>query len=121
MFSDELQRRLSHAGKKIISTCVHPGGSDSDLFKDMLRHRYYLLRLLAPFITHSNEDAAKPTLFAALSSDVVGGDYWGPQGIMDLKGPGKAERTQYSEDTEVASRLWAVSEELTGVEFVVGD
>ena len=84
----------------------------------MSRARYYALKLVAPLITHSNERAAQPTLYAALEKDVQGGEYFGPQGFMDLKGPpGRAERTTYSEDESVAARLWEVSEELVGEKF----
>lgn len=122
MFSDELDRRLRRAGRKLLSVGAHPGGTDSGLFDDMSRVQYYALKLLAPLITHSNEDAAKPTLYAALEKDVQGGEYFGPQGFMDLKGPpGRAKRTAYSRDETVAARLWEVSEELVGERFAPVD
>ena len=66
----------------------------------------------------SRKPGIKPTLYAALEKDVQGGEYFGPQGFMDLKGPpGRAERTAYSEDEAVAARLWDVSEELVGERF----
>ncbi len=118
MFADELNRRLKSAGRKVVSTCVHPGGTDSGLFDDASRLEYFVFKLVAPFITHSNADAAKPSLHAALSTDVRGGDYFGPQGFKDLKGPvGHAKRTAYSQDAQVAARLWQVSEELVGEAF----
>lgn len=120
MFSSELQRRLEDSGKQVLSVCAHPGGSDSGLFDDMSRLQYYLLKLVAPLITHSNEAAAKPSLHAALESNVKGGEYFGPQGFMDLKGPvGRATRTPYSEDTDVAAKLWRLSEEMIGRPFVI--
>lgn len=120
MFSSELQRRLERAGRKALSVCAHPGGTDSGLFDDAPRLQYFLFKLVSPLITHSNEDAAKPSLHAALSPDVRGGDYFGPQGFKDLKGPvGKAQRTSYSEDVEVAARLWAISEDMVGQPFVL--
>ena len=119
MFASELQRRLDAASRRVLSVCAHPGGTDSGLFDDMSRFQYYAFKLLAPFITHSNEEAAKPSLHAALSPEVRGGDYFGPQGFRDLKGPvGHAARTPYSEDQEVAARLWRLSEELIGEPFV---
>ena len=118
MFSSELQRRLDGVGKKILSVCVHPGGSYSGLFDDMSRVRYHLLKVVAPLITHSNEAAAKPSLYAALEDDVKGGEYFGPQGFIDLKGPvGRAERRPYSENTQVAAKLWDLSEEMLGHTF----
>ena len=116
--SDELQRRLDHAGRRTLSVCAHPGGTDSGLFDDMPRLVYYSFKLVKPFILHSNERAAKPSLHAALSPDVRGGDYFGPQGFKEFKGPvGHASRTDYSKDKEVGARLWRVSEELVGERF----
>ena len=97
MFSDELDRNLHRAGRKIVSVCAHPGGTDSGLFDDVSRFQYLIFKVIKPFITHSNENAAKPSLHAALSPDVRGGEYYGPQGFKDLKGPvGRAARTAYS-------------------------
>jgi NAD(P)-dependent dehydrogenase (short-subunit alcohol dehydrogenase family) len=118
MFSSELQRRLELAGRNLLSVCAHPGGTDSGLFDDMSRLQYYALKLVGPLITHSNDNAAKPSLHAALSTEVRGGDYFGPQGFKDLKGPvGHAARTKYSEDADVAAKLWALSEELLDEPF----
>lgn len=121
MFAGELNRRLKKAGKKIVSNCAHPGGTDSGLFGEMSRIQYFTLKALAPFITHSNTRAALPSLVAALSDDMKGDDYIGPQGFMDLKGPpGIAKRTEYSKDKAVAKRLWEVSEQMTNTPFVIG-
>ena len=118
MFSSELQRRLEGSGRKILSVCSHPGGTDSGLFDDMPKLQYFVMKLIAPLIVHSNEDAAKPSLHAALSPEVRGGDYFGPQGFREYKGPvGHATRSPYSEDESVAARLWKVSEELVGEPF----
>lgn len=120
MFAIELDRRLKRAGRSLISLAAHPGGTDSGLFDDMSRVQYYALKLIGPLITHSNEKAAQPTLHAALAPDVRGGEYFGPQGLMDLQGPpGHASRTKYSEKEDVASRLWSVSEDLVDSAFPV--
>jgi len=118
MFADELNRRLNAAGRKIKALAVHPGGTDSGLFHEMSRVRYYVLKLLSPFITHSNASAARPSLHAALSGKVQGGEYYGPTGTMELRGrPGRAKRDPYSEDLAVAKQLWTLSEELVGACF----
>jgi hypothetical protein len=39
---------------------------------------------------------------------------------MELKGPvGVAKRTEYSKDPEVASKLWEISEKLTGSDLFI--
>ena len=119
MFSDELHRRLTAANHNVLALAVHPGGSDSGLFEEMNRAQYFLLRVLSPFITHSNSSAAKPSLQAALGADIVGGKYMGPTGFKELRGPvGNANRSDYSKNQKAASRLWAMSEELTDQVFM---
>lgn len=118
LFGDELCTRLQGAGRQVVSLSVHPGGSDSGLFADMSRVQYAVLKVLSPFITHSNAFAAKPALYAALSPDVGGGDYYGPQGLMELRGKvGPAKRDAFAQDPSVAARLWDVSEVLIGEGF----
>jgi len=121
MFSDELQRRLGAAGKEILSVCAHPGGTDTGIFDAVSRPYYYFMKLfVAPFVTHSNESAAQPLICAALGTDIMGGEYIGPQGIMDLKGPpGRARRTEYSKDASIAKRLWDESEKHINCKFII--
>lgn len=122
LFGDELDRKLLSAGKKIVSVSAHPGGTDSGLFEHMPQILMTLMRYtFVPLFLHSAEGAAQPILKAALDSDVRGGEYYGPQGLFEMKGsPGKATRTKYSQREDVASRLWEISEELVGVPFKVG-
>jgi hypothetical protein len=63
---------------------------------------------------------ALPTLRAATDPDVVGGQYYGPDGIGEQRGyPKIVGSTRASRDTDAQRRLWAVSEELTGVVYPV--
>lgn len=113
MFADELDRRLKAEGKSTRSLAVHPGGSDTGIFLGGPKWKYRLLKLIAPLIAHSNKEAAKPTLYAALGLDIQGGEYFGPQGFRDYKGPvGIANRSEYSKDAKIASKLWKLSEEM---------
>lgn len=119
MFSDELNRRLKKAGKKVAALAVHPGGSDSGLFEEMSKIQYFILKILSPFISHSNASAAKPSIFAALSPSVKGGEYFGPQGFNELRGKvGVAKRGDYSKQKDIAIRLWELSEKMTHQSFL---
>ena len=118
MFADELNRRLKKADKKTVALAVHPGGSDSGLFDEMSRVKYYTFKILSPFILNSPASAAKPSLFAALSPDVKGGEYFGPQGFNEFKGKvGFAKRSDYSGREDMAAKLWQLSEKMTGQPF----
>ena len=118
LFADELDRRLRAAGRRTRALAVHPGGSDSGLFDEMNRLQYLAFKALSPFIAHSNASAAKPSLHAALAPDADGGAYFGPTGLMELRGPvGRAKRDPVTMDKDVARRLWERSEELTDQTF----
>lgn len=61
---------------------------------------------------------ALPTLRAATDPEVVGGQYYGPDGLGGFRGPSRGrhiERPSY--DAALQRRLWTVSQELTGARF----
>ena len=69
-------------------------------------------------IAQSAAAGALPTLYAATEPSVNGCDYIGPRGLLHMRGaPGKARSNLRSYDTVLATRLWQVSEELTGVRY----
>ncbi|MBK7407184.1 MAG: SDR family NAD(P)-dependent oxidoreductase [Saprospirales bacterium] len=118
LFSYELQRRLELAGATTLSTAAHPGLSMTDVVRHFPKWMMKFAPLVVPIFTHSPKEAAEPTLLAALGGEVRGGEYFGPAGWMEMKGRGtKVDSTSLSKDPEVARRLWAVSEELTGVRY----
>jgi hypothetical protein len=52
---------------------------------------------------------------------VLGGRYFGPDGFGELQGyPKVVASSSKSHDVELQRRLWAVSEELTGVVYPQG-
>ncbi|WP_217356281.1 hypothetical protein, partial [Ruegeria arenilitoris] len=71
-------------------------------------------------LLHSNKDAAKPSLFAALSDQVKSGEYYGPTGPEEMSGKtGVAIRNPICDDHDLAKRLWRLSEEMTGQTFAI--
>jgi hypothetical protein len=64
---------------------------------------------------------ALPILYAATAPGVEGGSYIGPDGIGEFRGhPHLASPTSAARDEDSATRLWEVSEQLTGVRFALG-
>jgi len=110
LFTYELQRRLSDTDT--IAIAAHPGGSSSEL----TRHLPSAVQLAYRPLEQSAELGALPTLRAATDPNASGGDYYGPGGFAELRGyPEVVESNGRSHDVDVARRLWAASEELTGV------
>jgi hypothetical protein len=71
-------------------------------------------------LAQDEDGGALPTLYAAVA-DIPGNSFAGPGGFMEQRGPAKlVGRSKAAQDTDVARRLWDVSEELTGVRFPLG-
>ena len=113
LFTYELQRRFAAAGVSAIAVAAHPGWTATNL-----QVHWRLVRMLNPLLGQAPRMGALPALRAASSPDVVGGDYYGPGGWLEIKGaPVRVKSSERSLDTDVATRLWAISEELTGVRY----
>ena len=120
MFAYEFQKRLASTGEGTIAVSAHPGVSNTNLGQHVPRFLYNLLLPLMSFITHSPKNGTLPILMAALGTNVEGGDYFGPTGFNEMKGkPGKVTSMPHSHDQDVASKLWSISEELTGEKFTI--
>ena len=119
LFAKELQRRLERSGRRMLSVAAHPGVSETELIRTVKPWQRALVRYtIGPFILHPPREAALPTVMAALAPDVAGGEYFGPQGLREMKGPpGRAEVAPWAQDEDAARKLGEVSEELTGARF----
>ncbi|MGQ1910731.1 oxidoreductase [Marinifilum sp. RC60d5] len=118
MHAQELNRRLSAAGSKVIAVAAHPGGSNTDLARHIPKALYYILYPLLPLVTHKPENAVLPQLMAALNTNVQGGDYFGPTGFADMKGkPGKVKAKPHAYNEDVSKRLFDMAEKLTGFSY----
>lgn len=119
LFTTELERRLTAAGSVVIATAAHPGLAATKLLRsgDGSPLRTGLRKVFARLVAQSESAGAAPTLTAAVA-DVPGNSYLGPGRAFETRGePIFASRAPASFDTDVARRLWEVSEELTGVGF----
>lgn len=120
LFTYELQRRLAVAGVSTIALAAHPGVSNTEL----LRYSPLALRVMGTlygrFVGQSTAMGALPTLRAATDAAAVGGQYYGPGGARQTRGwPEVVESSEQSHDVDLQRRLWAASEELTGVTYPV--
>ena len=113
LFGYELQRRVALGGKNPLSIVVHPGWAATNL-----QHSTWFFSLLNPLLSQSQEMGALPSLYAATSPEVCGGEYIGPDGFLGQRGyPHKARSSRRSMDLDTAKKLWAISEEITGIQF----
>jgi NAD(P)-dependent dehydrogenase (short-subunit alcohol dehydrogenase family) len=116
LFTYELERRLASRGTT-IAAAAHPGGSDTDLMRHLPQALQFAMPALRPLF-QSAAMGALPTLRAATDPGVLGGQYYGPNGMGGLRGyPKLVPSSDQSHDVELQRRLWTVSEELTGVVY----
>ena len=116
LFTYELARRLKLKGSPTIATAAHPGGSNTELLRNMPGGIRQVSEFFWNFLAQSPEMGALPTVRAATDPGVQNGEYYGPDGIREQRGhPKRVESSAQSHDEDIQRRLWAVSEELTGV------
>jgi NAD(P)-dependent dehydrogenase (short-subunit alcohol dehydrogenase family) len=122
LFGFELHRRLSRAHAPALSIIVHPGVSKTNLFAagpgQGTGPEAKIGPLLVGLIAQSDAQGALPTLYAASSSEVQSGHFYGPDGFRQMRGyPVEVRAEQRAYDETLAAKLWQVSEQLTGVRF----
>ncbi|MGX9297408.1 SDR family NAD(P)-dependent oxidoreductase [Tsukamurella paurometabola] len=121
LFHYELQRRLEARGAErgTVALAAHPGIADTELVRN-LPALLQKAQAVAPLFSHDAEHGALPQLRAATDPGALGGQYYGPDGLGERRGaPRVVASSEQSYDLDLQRRLWAVSEELTGVAFPV--
>jgi NAD(P)-dependent dehydrogenase (short-subunit alcohol dehydrogenase family) len=123
LFVFELDRRARESGVELASMGAHPGFARTNLQWAGPREGGTTVksRLLAGatyLFGQSDAMGALPVLYAATAAEATTGGYYGPTGPGGQRGyPGLASPTQAALDPQRGARLWAVSEDLTGIRF----
>jgi NAD(P)-dependent dehydrogenase (short-subunit alcohol dehydrogenase family) len=122
LFALELDRRLRAAGSAVRSMAAHPGYAATNLQSAAAPKVDVLFMKLSNLVIAQSADmGALPTLYAATYPHLEGGTFVGPDGLAEQRGhPQPVAPSAAGRDLDVASRLFDVSEELTGVSFELG-
>ncbi len=102
---------------------MHPGYADTnlqyvaaDLSGDVNRRK--TIAWMNRIVAQDASRGALPTLAAATISSLHGGALIGPDGLFEMRGSPKLTRARsIAYDQQLASNLWHISEELTGVRW----
>ena len=114
VFAYELNRRMSSTGNSSISLAAHPGLSKTNL------DRYFpaFIRPFGSLFLQSPKKGVLPILYAALRTELKGGEYIGPDGFQEMRGnPTIVDSDETTKDKEIAIRLWQSAEAMTGVHY----
>lgn len=127
LFGLALGARSEAGGWGITSNISHPGVAPTSLLatrpelgrvKDTRQVRVIRWLSARGLLAGTVETAKLPALMAATSPDAKGGGFYGPQWPGRVGGPpGEQRPWRPLRSTEDAARLWAASEQLTGVSF----
>jgi NAD(P)-dependent dehydrogenase (short-subunit alcohol dehydrogenase family) len=122
LFAFELDRRLLRSGAATASLAAHPGGARTHLGRGhggVVGRVQSVLFPVTDFLMQPADLGALPQLRAATDPGLAAGTYVGPGGPAEVRGLPvivRAKRAAY--DEELAGRLWDLSAEMTGAEFV---
>ncbi|WP_419730739.1 oxidoreductase [Lichenicola sp.] len=120
MFALELDRRARAAHSRLVSVAAHPGIAATGFVAaiGMPRVMVTAVNLGIGVFGQDAAQGALPGLYAATMPDVIGGEFWGPDGFLEIRGAPKSGRiSAHALDRAVWQRLWTISEQLTGVTY----
>jgi NAD(P)-dependent dehydrogenase (short-subunit alcohol dehydrogenase family) len=118
LFAFELARRAATADLDLTSAAAHPGYAATNLQLQGGKLSRLVWGTANRLLAQSDAQGALPALYAATMPDVHSGDYFGPDGRTGTRGhPTRVHASKQARDPELGARLWAVSEELTGVAY----
>jgi NAD(P)-dependent dehydrogenase (short-subunit alcohol dehydrogenase family) len=118
LFTVELKRRIFSNGDPVLSVAAHPGVTKTDLSRFMSAEEISgFSEKLGPSMEVSQ--GVLPILFAAVSTEIANGGFYGPDADGGLRGyPGSAPILDNALDPFVAAKLWNVAQTATGLDFL---
>lgn len=120
LFTHQLQRMATASQRSVSAYGCHPGYAATELQgrSGSAIERLVFTNITNRLLAQSATMGALPTLRAAVDTTLSPGDYVGPTAFFGARGyPKVMAPSRAARDDDVALRLWAVSEELTGEVF----
>ncbi|MCV7418534.1 oxidoreductase [Mycolicibacterium litorale] len=116
LFTSELQKRMTRAGSPLRAVAAHPGYSHTNLQGQSGRRLGdAVMAVGGQYFATDADFGARQTLYA-VAQDLPGDTFVGPKFAM--RGPtGPVWRTRRARDSETATALWELSEQLTDTKF----
>lgn len=115
LFAYEFDRRLKANNINTIVTAAHPGYTKTNL---QANSGFLMSVILNNILAQNVKIGTLPILRAATEENVMGGEYFGPTKMMELKGyPELVKSSDKSYNKDLAKKLWEVSEKLTNLKY----
>ncbi len=122
LFTYELQRRLTASKAHTVAVAAHPRQSRTAFTRDLNPVGRFVygsrMRHLTGLVMQDRTVGVLSEVRAAVDPEVPAGSYYGPSGPFQLTGhPERTSSSARSHDAAAQHRLWAESEQLTGVRY----
>jgi NAD(P)-dependent dehydrogenase (short-subunit alcohol dehydrogenase family) len=123
IFALELDRRAKRNQWNLTSMAAHPGWARTDIIGNGmggggLNLKAMLIGTVFGLVAQSAQQGALSSLYAAMAPEAQAGAYYGPTGWNETRGaPGPSRIFPQAQDHDAGTRLWVLSEALTGVTF----
>lgn len=117
-FALELNQRAQAAGSDLVSVAAHPGYAETELqTKERGKLEDVVMTLVNRVVAQSSAMGALPSLYAATSDEVVGGQFYGPDGPGATRGhPRPVTPPKLARSEKARAWLWNASVDATGLE-----
>lgn len=114
LFTYELDRRFKAADIHSIATASHPGYTATNLQKDA----GFMMKVMNVLLAQKVNMGSLPILRAATEPSLKGAEFFGPTKMNEMKGfPELVRSSDTSYDSNLAKKLWEVSEKLTNHKY----
>jgi NAD(P)-dependent dehydrogenase (short-subunit alcohol dehydrogenase family) len=120
MFALELAARAKEQGSRLVSIGAHPGLALTGFLAatEMPEWMQTAGVVVSKLVGQSAEAGSWPSLYAAVMPDAANGEYWGPDGLLEIRGmPARGRVWPHAAQRADWQRLWTESEKLTGVAY----
>ena len=120
MFAQELAARATEQHSRLASIPAHPGLALTGIIAASGLPNYIQAGglLATRILGQSAEAGARPLLYAGTMPDAKNGDYWGPDGIKEIRGhPARATVWPHAKHRADWRRLWTMAESMTKLTF----
>jgi NAD(P)-dependent dehydrogenase (short-subunit alcohol dehydrogenase family) len=124
LFTFELERRLRRSQKRSIAVGAHPGYASTNLqsVAAKMNNSTLVEKIMDvgnSLVAQSAAQGAAPQLCAGFHQDVSGADFFGPDGLFEMRGsPTRVGTHKKAKNETDAQKLFEVSERLTGLQFI---
>lgn len=120
LFTFGLKDHLEEKNSKVKVLAAHPGVTRTNLGRHLNKKRKRPIHFMIGTVEHPQSIGAYPSIRACTDQSASSGDYFGPDGLFEIKGiPIRVKTTKRARSKKLQEILWDKSLELTKQKFEI--